>query len=1200
MSKRRNINGGDSPRDARHVPSDRGASVLTSGDEQDSRRDSAESPALATQREAHLHVAVPSSPTAVPASAAASIICPAPGCNRSFPTKSGMGVHCNAAHKEWWNSYKLARIEKRPLVSDGPSGLAGDTRPRVSNQRWTDGLLTELARAEWEVKEDLKMGGKDPEKGNEAVINSRLADLLGRSAEAIKRRRNPKQGNYAQIRDKVFETLRGEKEAREASLVDPPAMTDPVALPPPHSAGVDPDESGSLMTLKETVLSCANADPSLSTLTRLVEKAPIQNGALHVHPEEVDRVFADWLELELGVKTELDGDQHTPPKEGTATPSNACASEGEGKQSRKQARRPGRRNAQAESRESAQMPRPQTRHQQRARLRWQSQTDFRRDPFKAGKKALRGEYCRPHDQCDPGEDRAAKVDLPALWEHWGRLFESPSVQDRRSVPAAPPLWDLISPISAAEVGRALRKSKANSPGPDRITKDLLLRVRFETWAVWFNLFMITGHVPSCLTRGIVTLVAKVPNASDASEFRPITVLSKVLRLFHSVMAWRWGNTLRLPQEQRGFREMDGCRDNIWSLVGLIKSSQVESRGLSLAFLDAKNAFGSVSHDSIILALRKLGLPTVLVAYVQNLYSRFQVTFKGDPTGKTFRVKSGVLQGDPLSSVVFNAVMALVCSELETTYGVKLDESGVGQEYTSYLCYADDTVLISREANLLAKQLQLFADSGKLCGLTLNAKKCSSLRIVADRRLKITAVKEEPYFKVNDAQIPALGLRQMYKYLGVQMGSVGINNVPTRSHLQTGLENLDRARINPQQRLFVLRRTLVPQLLHTLVLGGSGLGFLRELDKTIRRYVRKWTHLPHDTPLGAFHAAPRDGGLGIPNLELDVPRFRYWRLQGLENNREQFPLAHFLLGKSFVRSLLLAEKEIKLLGADKNDGKNLLTKPKVAEMWRSKLHDSVDGKGLAAASCSPLSSRWVTELRPVLSGGEFVKCIHTRLAVLKTPVRAARQLRPRPVRLPMCKTCSDRPASLGHLLQGCPRTHGLRIHRHDAVTRLIRQAAQRKGWKVFEEPVIPPVRPPDKPSPTEQHVGSQRCVKGSLKPDLVCVKKKSRQIVVIDPTIIADSVSAEKLHDSSAAKSALYDSERVLEYCRRLAGFDQEEPVSFTVIGLAVTWRGIIDPKALSYLRAKLKLATDLVSLIAVRTLFQSWRMWNCDSNQRTC
>ncbi|EEC11282.1 reverse transcriptase, putative [Ixodes scapularis] len=99
-------------------------------------------------------------------------------------------------------------------------------------------------------------------------------------------------------------------------------------------------------------------------------------------------------------------------------------------------------------------------------------------------------------------------------------------------------------------------------------------------------------------------------------------------------------------------------------------------------------------------------------------------------------------------------------------------------------------------------------------------------------------------------------------------------------LEELLERVKKAPLKPQQRLLVLRTYLLPRLFHRLILGPWSVGLLKKLDTKVRAALRSWLALPHDVPLGYFHAPVGEGGLGVVSLRASIPSMRLRRFEGL--------------------------------------------------------------------------------------------------------------------------------------------------------------------------------------------------------------------------------------------------------------------------------------------------------------------------------
>jgi hypothetical protein len=63
--------------------------------------------------------------------------------------------------------------------------------------------------------------------------------------------------------------------------------------------------------------------------------------------------------------------------------------------------------------------------------------------------------------------------------------------------------------------------------------------------------------------------------------------------------------------QEGFRKQRGCRDNLFVLRAAIDYALKQNKTLELTFIDFTQAFDTVSHEFLQIALEEHGIPDVL-------------------------------------------------------------------------------------------------------------------------------------------------------------------------------------------------------------------------------------------------------------------------------------------------------------------------------------------------------------------------------------------------------------------------------------------------------------------------------------------------------------------------------------------------------------------------------------------------------------
>ncbi|GBN58378.1 Retrovirus-related Pol polyprotein from type-2 retrotransposable element R2DM [Araneus ventricosus] len=120
-------------------------------------------------------------------------------------------------------------------------------------------------------------------------------------------------------------------------------------------------------------------------------------------------------------------------------------------------------------------------------------------------------------------------------------------------------------------------------------------------------------------------------------------------------------------------------------------------------------------------------------------------------------------------------------------------------------------------------------------------------------------------------------------------------------------------------------------------------------------------------------------------------------------------------------------------------------------FSEKLYQSVDGRALSECAKTKNQNDWVKSRNRFLSGKDFINLIKTRINCLPTASRCARD---RPAKDKYCRAGCPRKETLNHISQACPRTHGKRIDRHNAVANYIKRALENRGYEVYSEPCYP--------------------------------------------------------------------------------------------------------------------------------------------------
>lgn len=689
-----------------------------------------------------------------------------------------------------------------------------------------------------------------------------------------------------------------------------------------------------------------------------------------------------------------------------------------------------------------------------------------------------------------------------------------------------------APIDIAEVKRSM-PAVGKAPGADGISPREWRVVPNSIKCAICNLILLCERAPGGLLRATTTLIPKGNNADEPSKFRPITVASVILRHVNSILSCRVTTLVQIDDRQRAFRPIDGCAVNTVLLDLILGCQKSQYSTVHMAILDVSKAYDSVSHNAIYDTLKSYNFPSGFIRYMKHSYENATTSIRYDDwVSNPIRPLRGVKQGDPLSPCIFNLIIDRVLKQLPEEVGAL-----VGEQRCNAIAFADDIVLASESKVGLETLLQRVSEALSQSGLSLNPAKCRTISLRGQPKFKNTVL-EHGEFRVGGVVIPSLSREDTFEYLGVPFTATGrsVANMVDEVRLMT--ERLSKAPLRPQQRLHALRVFVIPRIMHRATLSRVHLGVLRKIDIRTRRAVRGWLDLPHDTPIAYFHAAVRDGGLGIPSIRWQAPLVRRARL-------DKVKLPGVAANTYIARELDLSGRRLQ------SESGIIRSRDQLNAMWRERLRRSVDGSGLKEAPAVHQAHRWVDEPTALLRPRDFIRCLKVRINALPTRSRTSRG---RPGKDRRCRAGCDAPESLNHVLQQCPRTHGARIARHDAV---VKYMAQRMQGQVDREVIF--------------RVGDV-----TLKPDIV--QKVEGKVQILDAQVITDSYSLEVAHQNKRAK---YSSP---EFLKEVGRRYQVSEVDISVSTVTLNWRGIWSAASAADLLSRDLVARRDLAVLSARVL----------------
>ena len=219
----------------------------------------------------------------------------------------------------------------------------------------------------------------------------------------------------------------------------------------------------------------------------------------------------------------------------------------------------------------------------------------------------------------------------------------------------------------------------------------------------FNSSLQLSQIPSEWKAARVIPVPKTSRARSVEDFRPISILSIVAKVFESLVhaqVSRYFEKFNMMHEaQSGFRPYHCTQDVLLKTVDDWRSSLERNEIVGSVFIDLSKAFDSINHCLLLQKLALYGFRDESLEWFKNYLSgRRQSVAYGDEMSEWVDVSTGVPQGSILGPLLFT----IFVNDLPAT----LHSSKV-------MLYADDTTVYFADQCSQRVEEVLSEDLGRL-------------------------------------------------------------------------------------------------------------------------------------------------------------------------------------------------------------------------------------------------------------------------------------------------------------------------------------------------------------------------------------------------------------------------------------------------------------------------------------------------------
>ena len=247
--------------------------------------------------------------------------------------------------------------------------------------------------------------------------------------------------------------------------------------------------------------------------------------------------------------------------------------------------------------------------------------------------------------------------------------------------------------------------------------------------VFNDVFYFRSEVPAAWRKTKLVVIFKKGDPKLASNYRPIAILPVLYKLFSRMLCDRMVPFVMRQQstDQAAYRKGYSTEDHLLAVSLLVEKSKEYNVPVWCALVDFEKAFDSVEHDALLEVLGRQNVPAHYVDLVARLYEKQTAYVQCSCVSREFVISRGVKQGDPISALLFIAVMQDLLDGLEqrwkrTNRRKQLEPLGLdvgADRYLTNLRFADDVVLVARSKADITKMLAQFGEASKRYGLKLH-------------------------------------------------------------------------------------------------------------------------------------------------------------------------------------------------------------------------------------------------------------------------------------------------------------------------------------------------------------------------------------------------------------------------------------------------------------------------------------------------
>lgn len=631
-----------------------------------------------------------------------------------------------------------------------------------------------------------------------------------------------------------------------------------------------------------------------------------------------------------------------------------------------------------------------------------------------------------------------------------------------------------------EFSYLLRRTRTKSaPGPNGVPYRLYKKCPGVARLLWSYLRDLwkKNVISKTWRKAEGVFIPKEEGATDVSKFRTINLLNVEGKLQLGLLASKLTDFTLANEyidtriQKGGVPGISGCLEHTAILTQLIREAKKNGKDIVATWLDIANAYGSMPHKLIELALKRAHVPEELQSLIHSYYEDVSIRFTTQQfTTEFLKIEKGIITGCTLSVILFSLTMTMLMLSVRRETKGPVTESGQRQE--TVRLFMDD-ISTTTENKVQSKHL-LDAISDKLEWARLQVKpaKCRSLVI---RK----GVVSQDSLKIQGNLIPTLKDKEV-KYLGKRYN----NNLDDREQVEatiddvkTSLKKINTTVLPGKYKAWILQHMLLPRSMWPLTIYEFPATKVERVQQLFTASLKRWLGIPKSLSTDILYSSSSKLQLPyaavseevkaakarllstyqqskdecIKNADINVDAGRKWNIrQEVEEAKSRLYLQEIAGIANVGREGIGMTHRQYYSTSNERERRKL-----IVQQVREKEEETRRFK-IATLSKQAASSRWEVPERK-LSHREIINTSEISLQFL---IKSVYDLLPTPANKNVwyrtdehkCNICNEE-GTLNHILSGCKISlqQGRYKWRHDLVLREIARYIEEKRKQINNSP-----------------------------------------------------------------------------------------------------------------------------------------------------